>query len=150
MKCPKCGSAEELKVTDTRYSTHKNAIKRRRICLKCGYRFSTLETVIQENLWVIKRDGRKEKFELSKVQRGIEQAAEKRPVDEQRLRGIVQTIYEQILTVCENEITSEQVGKIVLEVLKKEDAVVYLRFASVYKEFSDIRDWQEEINHLTK
>ncbi len=141
-------AVEELKVIDTREHPQKNAIKRRRACLRCGYRFSTLETIVQESLWVLKRNKSKEKFDLNKIRLGIEKAAEKRPFGQERLQRLVQNIYEQILSVSDSEISSEVIGQIVLNTLKQEDPVVYMRFASVYKEFKNLTDWQEEIKNF--
>lgn len=147
MKCPYCGFLES-KVLDSRLSRDQDAIKRKRECLKCGKRFSTSERVDEGLPMVIKRDGRRESFDREKILNGLKKACEKRPVSIASLERIVSRIEYNLLERGEREISTEEIGEMVMEELKKLDEVAYVRFASVYRQFKDINDFMEELKDL--
>lgn len=147
MKCPYCGFLES-KVLDSRLSREQDAIKRKRECLKCGKRFSTSERVDEGLPMVIKRDGRRESFDREKILNGLKKACEKRPVSIASLERIVSRIEYNLLERGEREISTEEIGEMVMEELKKLDEVAYVRFASVYRQFKDINDFMEELKDL--
>ena len=144
MLCPYC-SHLETKVIDKRDSG--NVTKRRRECLKCVRRFNTHEFVEKNALRVIKKDGRREDFDRSKLNRGIMRACEKRPVTGEIIENMITTIEEK-LRKKGDEVTSALIGEFVARELKKIDKVAYIRFASVYREFTDISDFKKEIKGL--
>lgn len=145
MKCPYC-SNEISKVTNKRRSP--NGIRRRRECLKCKKRFTTYETIDKSDLYVIKKDGRREKFEREKIERGIEKAFEKRPIIKEEIIKMVDEIEEQLRRKGKKEIKSSVIGEMVIRKIKKVDNVAYMRFASVYRNFQDIKDFKKELNVL--
>lgn len=147
MKCPYCGFLES-KVLDSRVSKEQDAIKRKRECLKCGKRFSTSERVDEGLPMVIKRDGRRETFDRTKILNGLKKACEKRPVSIASLERIVSRIEYNLLERGEREISTEEIGEMVMEELKKLDEVAYVRFASVYRQFKDVNDFMEELRDL--
>jgi len=145
MNCPYCFH-KELKVTDKRESPE--GIRRRRECLKCGKRFTTYEKAVQEDLFVIKKDGRRERFEREKLERGIDKAFEKRPVAKEKIDKMINEIEEQIRKRGKKEIKTTEIGEIVMKKIKKLDNVAYIRFASVYRDFQDINDFKQEIKNI--
>lgn len=148
MECPYCHHVE-TKVTDSR-DTGVYSIRRRRECLECSKRFTTYEHVEMQPVFVIKKDGRREKFERSKIKSGITKALEKRPVSHEKIEELVDEIEEKIRRNGSEEIVSETIGEYVMEALKKTDQVAYIRFASVYRSFADVSSFEEEIKNLAK
>jgi len=148
VRCPWC-SADDDRVVDSRVSDEGSAIRRRRECQGCGQRFTTFERVEEVPLWIVKRDGSREPFDRLKVIRGVEAACKNRPVEPAMIDTLVQEV-EDDLRDLSGDPTSEAVGKAVLEHLGKLDQVAYVRFASVYKGFDDIGDFQREVGALIK
>ena len=144
MKCPFCGHLES-QVLESRDSEGKEEIRRRRECLKCGKRFTTHEKVTQSFLWVIKKDGRREQFEKDKLKRGILRSVEKRPISLELIDDIVADVEREMLRKKLPEVSSGEIGNAVLKRLKKVDKVAWLRFASVYLEFEDFKDFEKAI-----
>ena len=136
MKCIYCGS-EESKVLDSRNSDETNSIRRRRECLKCGRRFTTYETVETTPILVIKNDGSRQSFDSSKLKNGIIKACEKRPVSMGQIDAIVSNIEKTIQNRLSQEVKSSELGEMVMDALKDLDEVAYVRFASVYRQFTD-------------
>ncbi|NLO82935.1 MAG: transcriptional repressor NrdR [Clostridiales bacterium] len=147
MRCPFCYNMES-KVVDSRPTDEGLTIRRRRECIKCGKRFTTYEKIEQLPVFVVKKDGRRESFDRDKILRGLVKACEKRPVSLKELEALVQEIEKQIFNSLEQEITSQQIGQMVMERLKKLDEVAYVRFSSVYRQFKDINTFMEELNKL--
>lgn len=143
MKCPFCGTAE-TSVLESR-SLEDGSIRRRRECEKCGKRFTTIEQVKRNFLWVIKKDGRREVFDKEKVKRGILRAIEKRPVSLELVDEVVDQVEMEMLRSDMQEIPAKVIGNAVLKKLKKIDKVAWLRFASVYLEFEDLSDFEKLI-----
>jgi transcriptional repressor NrdR len=148
VRCPWCQSLED-KVVDSRLAEDGVAIRRRRECMSCNRRFTTYERLEEAPLWVVKRGGQREPFDRSKVVAGVRSATKNRPVSEEELEGIAQQV-EEALRGEGVEVTSQQIGVTVLERLRDVDDVAYLRFASVYKGFEDLGDFQREVGLLTK
>ena len=144
MICPYC-SREETKVVDKRDS--KGVTKRRRECLKCGKRFNTLESVEYAEIRVVKKDGRREDFDQGKLKKGIMTACEKRPISSDRIEKMMITITEK-LRKRGKEVNSELIGELTSRELMKIDKIAYIRFASVYKDFTDLSDFKSEIRGL--
>jgi transcriptional repressor NrdR len=147
MKCPYCGYVES-KVIDSRMSKEMDAIRRRRECLKCAKRFSTAEMLEEGLPLVVKKDGRREAFDRGKILGGLKKACEKRPIGVTDLEKIVSRIEYGLTERTEKEITSTEIGQMVMEELKKLDPVAYVRFASVYRQFKDITEFLEELKDL--
>lgn len=145
MKCPYCLNSK-LKVTDKRSSSE--GIRRRRECLKCGKRFTTYEKIEKSDLYVIKKSGERERFNINKLESGIQKAFEKRPVSKEKIDKMILNIEEQIRKKGKKEINSSIIGNIVSKKIKKLDKVAYIRFASVYRDFEDIEDFKQELNEL--
>lgn len=145
MKCPYC-SSEDLKVTDKRASPE--GIRRRRECLDCGKRFTTYETIERGDLYVIKKDGKREKFDRVKLANGVNRAFEKRPVSQEKIDKMINEIEDHIRKRGKKEIKSSAIGEIVMKKIRKLDNVAYIRFASVYRDFHDIGDFKKEIREL--
>lgn len=145
MKCPYCSSTES-KVTDKRPSPE--GIRRRRECLECGKRFTTYEFIEKGELYVIKKDGKREKFSREKLSNGIHRAFEKRPVSKEKIDNMINEIEEIIRKRGKKEVKSSLIGEIVMKKLKKVDNIAYIRFASVYRDFQDIKDFKKEIKGL--
>ena len=146
MKCPSCGSADfKLKVIDSRPVEESNSVRRRRECLACQYRFTTYEVIEEFQTVVVKKDGNKEYFDRNKLLRGIITACHKRPVDAD---AIAREIEQELHSSLRHEVTSEEIGERVMEKLRAVDDVAYVRFASVYKEFSDVETFTREIRRL--
>ena len=146
MKCPFC-NALESKVIDKRSTPGRNATRRRRECLSCAKRFTTYEYVEESPLLVIKKDGTREQFDRVKVKSGLFKACEKRPISETQIDEVVSTIESRLRTKG-NEIQSKAIGKEIMKALKKLDKVAYIRFASVYREFKDIAEFEKELQQL--
>ena len=146
MKCPYCGFSES-KVVDSR-PADEGSIRRRRECLQCERRFTTYETVESLPMVVIKKDGSRQTFDRSKVLRGIQRSCEKRPVPVADMERMALEIEQGLQNKLEREISTELVGEMVMDKLKKADEVAYVRFASVYRQFKDINTFMSELNKL--
>ncbi len=149
MRCPKCTSIDD-KVIDSRISREGNTIRRRRECIECGNRFSTTETMVRDGLFVIKRDGRRQDFDREKVVHAIRAACHKRPVDLEQIGMVVEDVVDIVEAQYESEIPSKVIGESVMQRLRTIDQVAYVRFASVYKEFRDVKEFMQEISSLPK
>lgn len=149
MKCPACYHAD-TKVVDSRVASDGLSIRRRRECLKCGFRFSTYEEIEILDLTIVKRDGGKESYSREKMVKGLKKALEKRPITEENFKKLVHAIERDLQILRKNEITSGEVGQIVMKELKKVDQVAYIRFASVYESFKDAHTFKRELSKLLK
>ena len=147
MKCPYCGG-EESKVIDSRPTEDGERIRRRRECLACHKRFTTYETMESLPLMVIKKDGSRQSFDRTKVLAGLIRACEKRPVSYNTLEAMANEIEQVLQNKMEREVSSAEIGELVMERLKKTDEVAYVRFASVYRQFKDINTFMTELNKL--
>ena len=147
MHCPNCTN-NDTKVIDSRVAADGLAIRRRRECLSCGFRFSTYEEMEILDLTVIKRGGDKQLYSREKMEAGIRKAFEKRPVTDEEFRKLISQIEQEIQKKASPEITSEQIGEIIMKKIKKVDKVAYVRFASVYKQFEDIEEFKAELQTL--
>ena len=145
MNCPFC-SSKESKVTDKRGSPE--GIRRRRECLKCKKRFTTYERISKDGLYVIKKDGKREKFDREKLERGINKAFEKRPIKKEKINKMINEIEEQLRKKGKKEIKSSVIGELVMRKIKKLDNVAYIRFASVYRDFQNLKDFKQEIRAI--
>ncbi|EPD78104.1 MULTISPECIES: transcriptional regulator NrdR [Atopobiaceae] len=148
MRCPKCGY-EESKVVDSRSSDNNDAIRRRRECIKCGYRFTTYERREEIPLVVRKKDGHTEPFDRQKLMRGLIAATVKRDIAVERLDALIDAVESGLRDGGQNEISSEDLGSAVLKELIALDKVAYIRFASVYRDFKDVDEFSEELRSLT-
>lgn len=144
IKCPYC-QTEETKVVDKRETSELDVTRRRRECLECGKRFTTYERVEGIALYIIKKDGRRELFDRQKLMRGIQKACEKRPVASEKIEGVVNKIEVKLRRFNKNEVKSTALGGFVMKELKKLDPIAYIRFASVYLSFNDVKDFEKEI-----
>lgn len=149
MKCPVC-NYQETKVVDSREGSDGITIRRRRECLKCGFRFSTYEQVELLEVSIIKRSGRKEAYSREKLEGGLRKAFEKRPISDEDFRILINKIERNIQARKKNEIASQELGELVMKELKRKDPVAYIRFASVYRAFKDLESFQKEINSVFK
>ena len=147
MKCPFCGN-QDTQVKDSRPAEDAAAIRRRRSCPACGSRFTTFERVQLRELTVLKTDGRRAPFDREKLARSIRVALRKRPVDEDRVERVVNGIQRRLEMEAEAEVSSRQIGEIVMETLKEVDQVAYVRFASVYRNFREAKDFQAFLGEL--
>lgn len=147
MRCPFCGS-EDTQVKDSRPVTDAAAIRRRRLCGACGARFTTLERVQLRELTVIKRDGRRLAFDRDKLTRSIRIATRKRGIDEDRIERLVNSIVRQIETSGETEVGAVRLGEMAMQALAALDPVAYVRFASVYHDFTDVADFEQFIRRM--
>jgi transcriptional repressor NrdR len=147
MRCPKCSHMED-KVLDSRVARNGDATRRRRVCMGCGYRFTTYEEVVRPKLRVIKSDGRHEAFERDKLMGGIERACEKRPVGIGDIERVVDSLVEEIESEYEREVASKIVGQKVMDRLEKLDEVAFVRFASVYRKFRDVNQFVNAIQDM--
>ena len=147
MKCPYCGYSES-KVIDSRPADENSSIRRRRECLACGKRFTTYETVESLPMVVVKKDGSRQSFDRGKILGGMVRACEKRPVSMAELEAAVDEIEQTIQNSLEREISTTQIGELVMERLKPLDEVAYVRFASVYRQFKDINTFMQELNKI--
>jgi len=147
MKCPHCGS-EEDRVVDSRAAQDGRAVRRRRQCLKCDERFTTYEYVENTSLTVVKSDNRREPFDRQKLLTGIKLACNKRPISAKKCESMVDEIEAKLSELSRNEVDSSYIGKLVMEKLKSEDEIAYVRFASVYRRFQDKEEFLNEIKRL--
>src|SRR5215510_8204338 len=149
MKCPFCGFAND-KVVDSRESEEAQSIRRRRECLKCERRFTTYERIDEIPYMIVKKDGRREKFDRAKVQAGLSRACEKRPVSMGQIEEIVDAVEGRVIDSPDREISSKLVGEILMTRLRELDKVAYVRFASVYLDFKDVKEFMDELKDLLK
>ncbi|MDQ3205353.1 MAG: transcriptional regulator NrdR [Pseudomonadota bacterium] len=147
MHCPFCQHTD-TRVIDSRVSDDGATIRRRRVCEACGERVSTLETVELKLPVIIKGDGRREAFDARKLRVGFDRALQKRPVAEEQIEAAVRAVVHQLRMTAERELPSLRVGEFVMAELRKLDNVAYVRFASVYRSFSDVADFREELDRL--
>ncbi len=147
MRCPFCGNAE-TQVKDSRATEDNSAIRRRRACPDCGGRFTTFERIQLREMMVVKRSGRRIPFDRDKLARSVQVALRKRNVDDERVERMISGVVRQLESLGESEIKSEQIGALVMEGLKGLDDVAYVRFASVYKNFREAKDFEEIIDEL--
>jgi transcriptional repressor NrdR len=149
MRCPFC-SYGESKVIDSRAAEEGSSIRRRRECLQCSRRFTTYEVVEESPLMVIKKDGRRELFDRTKLMNGILRATEKRPIPLSTVEAVVDKVEKQLRNLMEREVSSRSIGETVMQHLKDIDQVAYVRFASVYRQFADINNFMQELETLMK
>jgi transcriptional repressor NrdR len=150
MRCPHCGTVED-KVVESRTLANGDAVRRRRECISCGYRFTSYERIDETQFMVVKKDGRREPFDRVKLERGIERALEKRPFSQMQIENLVNEIEDAtaILSKGSREIASTEIGAQVLKRLEAIDKVAYIRFASVYKHFEDLDEFIKEIKTVS-
>jgi transcriptional repressor NrdR len=148
MKCPFCGS-EGFRTIETRNSRN-NTIRRRRECTNCGKRFTTYEYIEAIELMVQKKDGRTERFDLDKIIRGLQKACEKRPVTMGQIRDVAERVRQDLMAQGKEEVTSQEIGDLVIKYLKALDHVAYVRFASVYRKFEELNDFRKVIREARK
>ncbi len=149
MRCPYCGSLDD-KVIESRTMANGESIRRRRECMSCGYRFTSYEHIEEKPFMVVKRDGRRQPFDRTKLEKGIERALEKRPVSTTMVDNIVNDIEDKAVMMgkTSREISTAELGELVLERLHEVDKVAYIRFASVYKHFENLDEFITEVNRL--
>ena len=147
MKCPFC-SHENTRVIDSRPAEDNNSIRRRRVCDECGKRFTTYEKIETIPLIIIKKDNNREAYDRSKIEAGVLRACHKRPVSAQQITTLVDEVENEIFNREEREIPSGTIGELVMNKLKDLDAVAYVRFASVYREFKDVNTFMEELKSV--
>ncbi len=147
MKCPFCGS-ENTRVIDSRPADDSNSIRRRRVCDECSKRFTTYEKVETIPLIVIKKDQNREQYDRSKIEAGVLRACHKRPISAEQITALVDEVETQIFSKEEKEIASSEIGEIVMDKLKDLEAVAYVRFASVYREFKDVNTFMNELKKM--
>ena len=140
MKCPYCGS-ENLKTLETRDSPD-NTVRRRKECVDCGKRVTTYEYIESVELMVKKRDGRLERFDLNKIIRGLQKACEKRPATMEQIHGLAEHVRQDLMLSGKEEVSSQEIGDLVMKYLKKLDRIAYIRFASVYRKFEEPEDFK--------
>jgi transcriptional repressor NrdR len=148
MRCPSCGSLD-TQVKDSRPTEDSAVIRRRRVCLACNFRFTTFERVQLRELTVIKRNGRRVPFDRDKLLRSVQIALRKRPVDPERIDQMVSKIVRELESMGESEVSSEAIGEIVMEHLRALDGVAYVRFASVYRNFREAKDFEAVLDELS-
>lgn len=149
MKCPFCSHIDD-KVIDSRVARTGDLIRRRRECLRCGRRFTTYERIDEIPYMVIKKDGRRERFDRQKILQGLLKSCEKRPVATPKLEAIVDEIERVVQEASEREINTTEIGELLMHRLKKLDKVAYVRFASVYMDFKDVKEFMSELKGLLK
>ncbi len=147
MKCPFCGH-ENTRVIDSRPADENNSIRRRRVCDECAKRFTTYEKVETIPLIVIKKDNNREAYDRSKIEAGVLRACHKRPISANQINQLVDEVETQIFNREEKEISSSEIGELVMDKLKNLEAVAYVRFASVYREFKDINTFMDELKSV--
>ncbi|WP_422480821.1 transcriptional regulator NrdR [Pleomorphochaeta sp. DL1XJH-081] len=150
MLCPHCGDMDD-KVLESRQNSSGSTIRRRRECLSCGYRFTSYERIEEKPFMVIKRDGRREPFDIKKVERGIRITTEKRNVSQETIEQVLQDIEDEVVLAAgtKREVTSQAIGEVALRKLYNIDTVAYIRFASVYRAFDNVAQFIEEIEQIT-
>lgn len=149
MKCPYC-RADNDKVIDSRASDDGYAIRRRRECLGCGRRYTTYERLHEVNLKVVKKDNVRDNFDPAKIREGLQKACWKRPVSADQIEDMVSRVEQEVYSRYDMEIDSQELGEIVMNELMKVDQVAYVRFASVYREFKDVRDFVDELEPMLR
>ena len=149
MKCPYCG-CDDTRVLDSRPAEDGSSIRRRRECTACGKRFSTYERIENFMIMVVKKDNTREPYDRTKVERGILNACHKRPVSAEQITSLLDELENKILNTGEKEVPSSMIGEFIMEKLQELDAVAYVRFASVYREFKDVDTFAKEITKLLK
>ena len=149
MKCPYCGHPED-KVVDSREVKEGESIRRRRACLSCDRRYTTYERIDEIPYVVVKKDGRREKFDRQKVLNGILRACEKRPIAMGKLEKIVDEVESYVVDANERERTTAEIGELIMQRLKQYDTVAFIRFASVYRDFKDVNEFKQELERLQK
>ena len=149
MKCPVC-YYDDTKVVDSRVAPDGLSIRRRRECLKCDFRFSTSEEMEILDLVVVKRNGGRESYSRDKIVKGLRKSLEKRPITEDKFKKLVHSVERDLQALRKNEVTSGEIGQIVMKNLKKVDQVAYIRFASVYESFKDAHTFRRELNKLLR
>ena len=149
MKCPFCNQ-DNTRVVDSRPADDNTAIRRRRMCDACGKRFTTYEKVETIPLIVIKKDQNREQFDRSKIEAGVLRACHKRPVSAEQIHRLVDDVETEVFNLEEREIPSSMIGEIVMDKLKDLEAVAYVRFASVYREFKDVNTFMDELKKILK
>ncbi len=149
MKCPFCSHVDD-KVIDSREGRAGDLIRRRRECLRCGRRFTTYERIDEIPYMVVKKDGRREKFDRQKILQGLLKSCEKRPVATLKLESLVDEVERFVHEAPERERSSSEIGELLMSRLKKLDKVAYVRFASVYLDFKDVREFMSELKGLLK
>jgi transcriptional repressor NrdR len=147
MKCPFCGQVEE-KVVDSREGRDGEVIRRRRECLHCRRRFTTYERIEEVQLMVVKKDGRREPFDRNKILSGLLKATQKRPVSVAELEKIADEVEARLMEKPDREISSTEIGELIMRRLYELDEVAYVRFASVYRQFKDVHEFVEEVKSL--
>ncbi len=147
MRCPKCGHLED-KVIDSRSAREGDVIRRRRVCLQCGHRFTTYEEILKASLRVIKRDLRHEDVDRGKLINGIMRACQKRPISAEQIEAMADSILSELGNEYDREVPSSAIGEKVMERLEKLDEVAYIRFASVYRRFKDVNQFLSEVKGI--
>jgi transcriptional repressor NrdR len=147
MRCPYCGH-EEDKVVDSRSSQEGDAIRRRRECLKCQRRYTTYEHIEGVSLMVVKKDGRRESFDRKKILAGLLKSCQKRPVSVEKMEQMVDDIERTLQRNYDKEVSSQEIGELIMQRLGKLDQVAYVRFASVYREFKDVNQFMKELKQI--
>src|ERR1700689_2796677 len=148
MRCPFCGF-DDTQVKDSRPTEDNGAIRRRRFCTNCGQRFTTIERVQLRELTVVKNDGRRVPFDRDKLARSIRVSMRKRPIQEERIERIVNSVVRQLEASGDSDIPSKQIGELVMDTLKELDKVAYVRFASVYRNFREAKDFEDFVGGLS-
>jgi transcriptional repressor NrdR len=148
MRCPSCASLD-TQVKDSRPTEDSAVIRRRRVCLACNFRFTTFERVQLRELTVIKRNGRRVPFDRDKLLRSVQIALRKRPVEPERIEQVVSRIVRELETMGESEVSSETIGELVMDNLRRLDDVAYVRFASVYRNFREAKDFETVLDELS-
>ena len=149
MRCPFCNHPED-KVIDSRESKEGESIRRRRECLKCTRRFTTYERIDEIPYMVVKKDGRREKFDRQKVMQGLVKASEKRPISMGKLAAIIDDVESRLSETPDRELSTVRIGELLMENLKALDKIAYVRFASVYRDFQDVDAFLREVSDLMK
>jgi transcriptional repressor NrdR len=149
MRCPYCGN-EDTQVKDSRPTDDNSAIRRRRACPACGARFTTFERIQLRELIIVKKNGQRTPFDREKLRRSITVACRKRPVDEERIERVVNSIQRRLESMGEAEIPSAVLGEMVMEALQGLDKVAYVRFASVYKNFREVKDFESFVENISE
>lgn len=147
MRCPFCGN-DDTQVKDSRPTEDNSAIRRRRSCNGCGARFTTFERVQLRELVVAKKNGKKVPFERVKLERSVNLALRKRPIEENRIELLINGIVRQLESLGESEVQTEDIGKLIMEGLKNMDTVAYVRYASVYKDFREAQDFEKFVEQI--
>jgi transcriptional repressor NrdR len=148
MKCPYCGS-QNIKTLETRDSAD-NTVRRRKECADCGKRFTTYEYVEAIELMVRKKNGELERFDLNKIVRGLQKACEKRPVTMEQIQGLAERVRQDLMMMGKTEVSSQEIGDLVMKYLKNLDRIAYIRFASVYRQFEEPEDFRKVLSEVKK